>query len=320
MSTARNAVSHSPTKVSPADGWHPSRDNGFTTFGYSVLYAVIISAPILAFGGYLISSGIAERTGAEIILQERFRAHDRLITATPKEMLPLDQVVRGKALFESSCAACHKANGTGVEGLGKDLTQSWFITALDDAKLAEFIARGRAYDDPMNSTEVPMPPKGGHEELTESDLGHIAIYVRGLQDPRRLPELPASLLAAAPIAPLSESEKTAALAAAGGNAELAEYIASGTKLFGTTCAACHGKDARGVKSLGKDLINNEFCRKLDDDGLLAFIKRGRDPGDPMNTSKVGMPAKGGNPALSDDDLLDIISYMRSLQKQAGTTQ
>jgi hypothetical protein len=26
-----------------------------------------------------------------------------------------------------------------------------------------------------------------------------------------------------------------------------------------------------------------------------------------------MPAKGGNPALSEDDLLDIISYLRTLQ-------
>jgi hypothetical protein len=26
-----------------------------------------------------------------------------------------------------------------------------------------------------------------------------------------------------------------------------------------------------------------------------------------------MPAKGGNPALSEDDLLDIIAYLRTLQ-------
>ena len=34
--------------------------------------------------------------------------------------------------------------------------------------------------------------------------------------------------------------------------------------------------------------------------------------DGIDFSGVGMPAKGGNPALSDDDILDIIDYLRSL--------
>jgi disulfide bond formation protein DsbB len=124
-------------------------------------------------------------------------------------------------------------------------------------------------------------------------------------------------MAVAASAPPTADEKAIALAAAGGDAELAGYIVHGTKLFGATCAACHGKDARGLPKLGKDLVSSEFCRKLDDDGLLAFVKRGRDTSDPLNTSQTAMPPKGGNPALSDDDLLDVIAYVRSLQKQAG---
>ena len=67
-------------------------------------------------------------------------------------------------------------------------------------------------------------------------------------------------------------------------------------------------------------MHSEFCKSLDDDGLLAFVKKGRDPGDPLNTTKILMPPKGGNPALSDDDLLDVISYVRSLQKQASAAK
>ena len=52
---------------------------------------------------------------------------------------------------------------------------------------------------------------------------------------------------------------------------------------------------------------------LDDDAL-AFVKKGRSTSDPLNTTKVDMPPKGGNPALSDDDVLDIISYLRFLAK------
>jgi disulfide bond formation protein DsbB len=168
----------------------------------------------------------------------------------------------------------------------------------------------------MNTTKVQMPPKGGHEELSEADVKDILTYVRGLQDPRRLPALPAAV-AAAP-GPVTEADKAAALAAAGGDAELAEFIAHGTKVYAGTCFACHGKDGRGLPSLGKDLVNSSFCKSLDDDALLAFVKRGRDPSDPLNTTKILMPPKGGNPALSDDDLLDVIAYVRSLQKQVAS--
>ena len=64
---------------------------------------------------------------------------------------------------------------------------------------------------------------------------------------------------------------------------------------------------------GKALANNEFIRSLDDDSLLAFIKQGRSPSDPKNTTGIQMPPKGGNPAMSDDDILDVIAYLRTLQ-------
>jgi len=41
---------------------------------------------------------------------------------------------------------------------------------------------------------------------------------------------------------------------------------------------------------------------------------GRDPSDPLNTTGIGMPSKGGNPSLSDEDLQDVVSYIRSIQK------
>jgi len=137
------------------------------------------------------------------------------------------------------------------------------------------------------------------------------VYVRGLQDPRRLPELPAPV-AIAPPAP-SEGDMAAALAWAGGDAERAEYIVSGLKLYSGTCIACHGKGGVGIAGNGKTLVKNEFIQSLDQEGLLAFIKSGRGPSDPKNTTGVQMPPKGGNPALSDDDLLDIIDYLRTLQ-------
>jgi disulfide bond formation protein DsbB len=52
---------------------------------------------------------------------------------------------------------------------------------------------------------------------------------------------------------------------------------------------------------------------LSDTELVEFIKVGRDPGDPANTTGIGMPAKGGNPSLDDDDILAILAYIGSLE-------
>ncbi len=89
--------------------------------------------------------------------------------------------------------------------------------------------------------------------------------------------------------------------------------ANGKGLFSTTCAGCHGPNGEGVQGLGKAFAGSEFLQGINDSDLLAFIKKGRSPSDPANTTGVDMPPKGGNPALSDDDLRDIIAFLRTLQ-------
>ena len=70
----------------------------------------------------------------------------------------------------------------------------------------------------------------------------------------------------------------------------------------------------GVQGLGKDMTTSTFIKDLDDAQLLEFIKKGRDASDPLNTTGVAMPPKGGNPALDDAKLMDIIAYIRTLNK------
>jgi disulfide bond formation protein DsbB len=89
---------------------------------------------------------------------------------------------------------------------------------------------------------------------------------------------------------------------------------AGKELFAGTCAACHGSAGEGIPNLGKDLTASEFVTGKVDQELVDFIKIGRDPGDPLNTTGIGMPPKGGNPALDDEDLQNIISYLRTIQK------
>lgn len=281
--------------------WRPVWGNGFVDAGYALLLAAAISAPILGIGGW-VSYDTWKKYNA---LDQADYAHQRLVAAAPQPALPVKEAAHGRDLFATACTVCHGATGQGVPMLGRNLAESNFIAGMSDEELARFLTVGRP------DAKPPMPPKAGREDLTDADLKHIVVFLRGLQDPRRMPELPAPapIAAAAP----TEADKAKALEAAGGNAELAGYIASGTKLFNTTCIACHGPGGVGIKGNGKALAKNDFVRGLNDDALLAFVKRGRDPSDPKNTTGIAMPPKGGNPALSDDDLLDIIAYLRTLQ-------
>lgn len=88
----------------------------------------------------------------------------------------------------------------------------------------------------------------------------------------------------------------------------------GKELFSGTCIACHGPEGKGIPGLGKDMTTSEFIAGKTDKELVDFIKVGRDPSDPLNTTGVAMPPKGGNPALSDEDLFNIVSFVRTLHK------
>lgn len=97
----------------------------------------------------------------------------------------------------------------------------------------------------------------------------------------------------------------------GGSAESAD-VAQGHELFRSTCATCHGPDAEGMPRLGKNLHENPFVQSQSDEQLLQFLKQGRPASHPDNERGVDMPPKGGNPALTDEDLAKIVAYMRSI--------
>jgi cytochrome c oxidase subunit 3 len=89
--------------------------------------------------------------------------------------------------------------------------------------------------------------------------------------------------------------------------------AHGLELFGASCAACHGREAEGMEKLGPSLRDNAFALSLDDLGLVAFLKKGRSVEDPLNRTGVMMPPKGGNPLLKDQDLMDVVAHLRTLE-------
>jgi len=108
------------------------------------------------------------------------------------------------------------------------------------------------------------------------------------------------------------------LAACGGDeaADEEPAVSKGDAVAGEknfqVCAGCHGPDAKGLPNLGKDMTISVFIKGSTDEELVDFIKTGRPIGDPENTTNVDMPPKGGNPAFSDEDLFDVVAYLRTL--------
>lgn len=88
----------------------------------------------------------------------------------------------------------------------------------------------------------------------------------------------------------------------------------GSALYTGTCAICHGPDAHGLPNLGLDLVTSEFVGSMDDAELVAFLKTGRVAWDPANTTGATMPAYGGNPSLTDEQLVQIVLYLRELRR------
>jgi disulfide bond formation protein DsbB len=285
----------------------------------------VLAAVMLAIAGAIIVGGPIVAVVREVAKPPELTVAERR-AQRESAMPPLDLmlVARGKRLYEASCIACHAADARGVPNLGRDLVQGQLARSLSDQEMIAMVVRGRFPGDAGFKGPVPMPPKGGRDDFSDADIHAVVAYVRALQVPSRIPtgELPEVHIAlldgpvdettasqtAPPTAPVSTTEPVAFDP---------EVIKRGKRVY-ASCIACHGRDGTGVKGIGADLIHSNFVRESDDASLRDFIKTGRQPGAPGSVMNMNMPPKGGNPALKDTQLDDVIVYLRSLQQAAGS--
>ena len=87
---------------------------------------------------------------------------------------------------------------------------------------------------------------------------------------------------------------------------------NGVAIYAGTCMVCHGQAGEGVEGLGKPWVGSEFINARTDAEMLAFLIEGRPSDHPENTTGIAMMPRGGNPNLTDADLMDLIAYMRTL--------
>ena len=86
--------------------------------------------------------------------------------------------------------------------------------------------------------------------------------------------------------------------------------AHGATLYGANCATCHGANLEGGIGAVLNPIDKlqGIPNSLDTTFLIGIITNGRQPvtGDPKT---IPMPAKGGNPNLTDQDIKDLAAYI-----------
>ncbi len=92
----------------------------------------------------------------------------------------------------------------------------------------------------------------------------------------------------------------------------------GRGLYRGTCASCHGPAGQGMPGLGKDMRNSKFIQERQEPELVEFLKAGRLPTDPLSTTGRLMPPRGGNPALTDQDLADIAAFVKEIGQGTKT--
>jgi cytochrome c oxidase cbb3-type subunit 3 len=186
----------------------------------------------------------------------------------------------GQALFSEHCAACHGFDGQG--GVGIPLALPDFLAVADNEYLAKTIRQGR-----------PGRVMPAFTQLTQGEIDSLIGFIRSWQ-----PEIPVPAVDATP---------------AKGEA------AHGRRLFQDNCVRCHRSGGRGGAGTGVTfsrpralpimppaLDNPGFQAAASDQFLKRTLRRGR-RGTPMPSFL--------EQGLSEQDLDDIVSYLRTLVKK-----
>jgi len=80
---------------------------------------------------------------------------------------------------------------------------------------------------------------------------------------------------------------------------------AGKSVYQGTCIACHGPDGKGVLPGVPDFTAPNSPLNQTDEVLIKHITEGFQAPD----SPMAMPAKGGNPSLTDAQISEVLAYI-----------
>lgn len=182
----------------------------------------------------------------------------------------------GERIFNSMCVGCHGQYGQG--SVGPAVLNRDFLQAASDEFIFNSISRGRGQS-AMRSWAKEFQ---GLSQLSRQEMNDVVAFIRSKENW----EPDAIYTNITPGTP-----------------------ARGKELFESMCSGCHGVNGEGKH--GPALNNQEFLSAATDGFLQATIAIGR-TGTAMRSWAKGAQ---GYEELSAEDINDIVSYVRSWQKQ-----
>ncbi len=186
-------------------------------------------------------------------------------------------VKAGQDLYNQNCVFCHQADAIGKPGFAPSLTNKELLSAASDKFLLSTIRDGRP--------GTGMPP---FAHLKRDGIKSIVIYLRSHS---KLPNKSAQI----------DKQDTAR-----GDPRL------GKLWFEQICSTCHGKKGDGyiAGGTGTAIGKKGFLDKASDGFIRTTIKNGR-----SNTRMLGFTGSDGLANLSNQEIDDIIVYLRSLPNE-----
>ena len=146
---------------------------------------------------------------------------------------------KGKAVFDTNCAACHGPEGHGVIGLAPDIRNTDFLVLATDAFITQTITKGR-----LGTAMVARP------DLAGDSVNNIIAYLR--KDQR--------------VTPHTHSIPT-----------LAGDDKAGAHTYAAYCASCHGPNGGGYSEggVGPGIGLDSFLSVADDNFIMHTLAHGR---------------------------------------------
>lgn len=184
-------------------------------------------------------------------------------------------MAKGKKLYQQNCIFCHQADAIGKPGLAPSLTNVELLATASDKFIKGTIRDGRA--------GTGMPP---FSHLGRDGIDAIVVYLRSYE---KIPNRSASI---------DNQPKSF------GDERL------GKLWFDQICSTCHGVNGDGYLAGGTGTAIGiaSFLNKVSDGFIRETIKYGR-----SNTRMIGYSGPQAMANLSDKEIDDIITYMRSIK-------
>ncbi len=98
------------------------------------------------------------------------------LTAQTNQPVSKAALDRGKAVYESTCLACHQANGGGVPNLNPPLSKTKYVLG-DQSKLINIVLKGLNEEIDIDG-DIYNNPMPSFAHLSDQEIANVLTYVR----------------------------------------------------------------------------------------------------------------------------------------------